>query len=250
MGIKIGVTERGDAGLNLSWKDMLSNYDGVILITKRISDAFVHTVINAIKDYPNIIVHATCTGWGESIVEPNVISYIEQLEGIQSLLWMGFPKDHLVLRVDPIVATLNGRDRARNVLDRALGMGIIDSSSRIRVSVMDEYPHVKKRMFDAFGRFVYDGFQPSPHEMNKVMLLLRSYDNLTFEACAEKKLQGQNIVHCGCVSQKDLDIFNLTSDTSLINGQQRNGCQCLQCKTEMFNHKGQCEHGCLYCYWR
>ena len=56
--MKIGITERGDAGLDYAWVAKLNQMDGVILITKNLSDKFVQTVTDCYKSYPNIIVHA------------------------------------------------------------------------------------------------------------------------------------------------------------------------------------------------
>lgn len=39
--MKIGVTERGDAGIDFSWKDKSHTVDGMILITKAINNAFL-----------------------------------------------------------------------------------------------------------------------------------------------------------------------------------------------------------------
>lgn len=38
---KIGITEAGDAGANLSWAHHLDEVDGAILVTKRISPDFL-----------------------------------------------------------------------------------------------------------------------------------------------------------------------------------------------------------------
>lgn len=66
---KIGITEDGDAGFDLSWVDKLDMVDGAIVITKNITTGFYNAVIEH-KD--KLIVHATVTGYGESILEPNV----------------------------------------------------------------------------------------------------------------------------------------------------------------------------------
>lgn len=39
--MKIGVTERGDAGIDFSWKDKSHTVDGMILITKAINNVFL-----------------------------------------------------------------------------------------------------------------------------------------------------------------------------------------------------------------
>lgn len=37
---KIGITEAGDAGLDLSWEPYVDNLDGVVLVTKNITPSF------------------------------------------------------------------------------------------------------------------------------------------------------------------------------------------------------------------
>lgn len=66
---KIGITEAGDAGVDLSWVDKMGSVDGAVLITKCISPNFVDA---AMKFKDKIIVHATITGYGGTILEPLV----------------------------------------------------------------------------------------------------------------------------------------------------------------------------------
>ena len=42
---RIGVTEAGDAGIDLTWEDMLEQVDGAILITKNINKHFCDAVM-------------------------------------------------------------------------------------------------------------------------------------------------------------------------------------------------------------
>lgn len=51
---KIGITEAGDAGVDLSWVDKMGSVDGAVLITKCISPNFVDA---AMKFKDKIIVH-------------------------------------------------------------------------------------------------------------------------------------------------------------------------------------------------
>ncbi|MDD2388088.1 MAG: hypothetical protein PHP52_15035, partial [Bacteroidales bacterium] len=66
----IGITERGDAALDRSWVEKQHLVKGLILITKRCDEEFVAFV----KERATIpyIIHATCTGYGGTIVEPLV----------------------------------------------------------------------------------------------------------------------------------------------------------------------------------
>ena len=66
---KIGITEAGDAGLDLSWGERLSIVDGAVLVTKCISPGFLDL---ALKHKDKLIIHTTFTGYGRTVVEPCV----------------------------------------------------------------------------------------------------------------------------------------------------------------------------------
>ena len=69
--MKIGITEQGDACLDLSWTNKINLMDGAIIISKTFSPTFNE---NLLKYKDSIIYHATITGLGSSIIEPNVPS--------------------------------------------------------------------------------------------------------------------------------------------------------------------------------
>ena len=256
---KIGVTEAGDAGLDLSWEDKLDTVDGAILITKNITRGFINTVLRH-KD--KVIVHATCTGYGKTIVEPNVPRFENQLGSADALVKLGFPVENVVIRVDPIIPTEKGVVRACNVIKVAIVLGF----SRFRVSMLDMYPHVRKRFVDAGLPDPYDGAFSPPDELRRNVEAMVSacrlfwigvhgkLDGLRIEACAEPGLddtKGVGVTHCGCVSSYDLKLLGLEADEENDgSGYQRKGCLCYGGKTELLDHKRQCPHRCLYCYWR
>ena len=95
--MRIGITESGDAALDYAWVNKTNSCDGVILITKNLTD----DLINKIMTHPDkFIVHATCTGMGGTMIEPNVPDYSHQLAQIQKLLNAGFPEERVVVRLD------------------------------------------------------------------------------------------------------------------------------------------------------
>jgi len=109
----IGITERGEAGLNFYWEKeyWLQNCDGVILITKHLSAQFIERA----KKY-NSIIHATITGWGGTSMEPGVPSFIDSMAQFgEAVRVLG--RERVVLRIDPIVPTPDGMARARIVYD-------------------------------------------------------------------------------------------------------------------------------------
>ena len=104
----IGVTEAGDASVNLQWEKTLEKVDGAILVTKNVSKDFRAAVMRS----PNkVIVHATVTGFGGTILEPNVPRASESLENTMGLLCDGFPQERIVVRVDPIIPTEKGLEK-------------------------------------------------------------------------------------------------------------------------------------------
>lgn len=250
--MKIGITERGDASRDFSWENRLKEVDGVILITKFITDEFINRVLKWYKIKP-IIVHCTCTGWGGTKFEPQVPHYGIQLIQLSKLINSGFPAENCVLRVDPIFPTPKGINVARNVLieyeNTIKPLGV----TRVRVSILDEYRHVKSRFHQAGIPPVYGSyFGPNELMRASVAQLMLEFPEVIFETCAEDDLVSltKNALPLGCVSSKDLRIMKLPLDTFLENPQRRHGCHCLSCKTELLSNRHRCENGCLYCYWK
>lgn len=248
--LKVGITERGDASIDLSWKQRLRDVDGVILITKNITDKFITSVSECDKP---CIVHATCTGYGGTSLEPNVPCYKDQIANVVNLIKAGFPANMLVIRIDPIFPTPKGVHRLREVLGeyekrlRCLGV------NRIRISILDEYQHVKRRFINHDWNPIYqDRFQPTKEQVMLVVNELSRYDFM-FETCAEPLLSNCSMVEeVGCVSMKDIELMGLPTESvrNILNPQNRRGCKCLQVKTELLTDKKPCLNGCVYCYWR
>jgi len=237
----IGITEGGDAGLDFSWYRKAKDCDGVILITKRLSDYFIEKALDT-----NCIIHATITGHGGTVLEPNVPALKESLYYF-STLYDCFDEDKIVLRIDPIIPTKAGFDAVMNVFDELLNFGNIHP--RVRISFMDNYPHVKER-------FARAGLEPLPYSFhadyirrkNQLDVLNKMIGNI--EVCGEPGFEST-----GCVSYRDLEILDIHEDINYklyqeITFHQRPECQCLPYKKELLPIKKQCKHGCLYCYWR
>lgn len=263
--MKIGITERGDASIDYQWVEKLPSVDGTILITKNLTDRYIDTVIKCYENGDKLIVHATCTGWGRTDFEPNVPDYKTQLHQLKKLIKKGFPADHCVLRIDPIFPTLSGLNRVMEVIHefQKQKTGI----KRIRISVYDEYHHVKERLKAAGYRPCYgENFHASPKQMESVANALRQFSYCTyshhgqvtmrnqFETCAEDllvKRYPHSFKQVGCVSNKDIELMGLEPVLNKEeNGQQRTGCHCLTCKTELLTNKYRCPNQCIYCNWK
>lgn len=250
--MKIGITERGDAGIDLSWSSRLNDVDGAILITKSVNMNFINEVLKATKP---LIIHATCTGYGGTEMEPYVPSVREQINGICTLIESGFNPHNIVFRIDPIFPTDKGIMKFHEVMAEYLKYLYPKGVDRVRISVLDEYAHVRKRFEDHGWGSIYNGSMTAHvYQIHALCRALFAYQ-INFETCAEPSIDtaGMNILRVGCVSVKDICIMGLREKydgSSSVNPQNRNGCLCLSCKTELLKNKHRCPHQCVYCYWK
>ena len=257
--MKIGFTERGDAGYDLSWKAYCQNgvVDGAVIITKNLTQPCSDALLELHRSNFPLILHAGCTGWGGTIMEPGAPDPKDQLDAVCNLIANGFPRENIVLRIDPILPTKEGIERAKYVIDEAIRHGLLPGL-RVRISIIDEYKHVKKRMY-ARGItpcYTNGAFGPTASQISDVAAMLLPYAKqyfITFETCAEPHMNAQFpdlTTGVGCISEKDLAIMGLTVDTASINAQNRYGCKCLAVKQELLKHKHPCANNCAYCYWK
>lgn len=241
--IKIGITEAGDAAVNYSWLNKIDACDGVILITKNLTDKLISEILN---HQEKIILHATCTGMGGTPIEPNVPAYATQLAQVTKLLDAGFPAEKITVRIDPVVPTEKGLKTAQKVINAS-------PVKRFRISALDTYPHVRERFVAAGVPLPYgNSFQASPQQFAMMREWLAGQNpEYIFETCAEPLLKGiANVKASGCISPADLDKLGVHNYNEFVTGRQRRDCLCLSCKTELLNNKHRCPHGCLYCYWK
>lgn len=241
----IGITERGDASLDYSWVPKCRNREvrGAILITKNITNRFIEEVAKLRETGFPIVVHCTCTGWGRTWLEPKVPEPEEQLSQFTKLLNMKIlQKDCAVLRVDPIIPTKEGIERAVAVITHKLPIKV-----RYRISILDEYKHVKDRLQTPF--YDNDRMFANWSETHAVMASLWELPYL-YEVCAEPYLNTEgHFIQQGCLSSADLKYMGLQELPPEPHRQQRKQCLCHWEKTELLNNCHRCPHGCLYCYW-
>lgn len=242
----IGITEAGDASLDYAWVNKMPMIDGAILITKNITPKFIDEILK-VKD--KVILHASCTGYGGTVVEPNLPEYTKQLDNVKKLIELGFPKNQIIVRIDPIIPTEEGIKKVERIVEY-----IKDDIQRFRVSVIDMYPHVQTRFKEVGLPVPFNGqFQASEEEFKLLDDTLRKLSKdygVTFESCAEKYLY--SVKKTGCVSEQDINLLGLELDDDSLKHQRPN-CMCCSAKTELLEHKTKnygCEYKCLYCYWK
>lgn len=249
---KIGITERGDASVDFGKLTQMDeslpgeDYDGIILITKDPAGLYNKLKFKYVAeelDISKLVVHCTITGWGMSALEPRVPFTYNSFGGYLSLVdWLG--TERVVLRVDPIIPTEDGIRKAVELV-RA-------SKSRVRISFLDMYKHVRARMekecpnllSEILSAYPDGGLHCDIRLRQQIYYALGKFTSRRIEVCGEP-----GMACTGCVSAKDLTLFGIEPETAATSGQRR-ACACLANKTEMLSRKGQCKHGCLYCYWR
>lgn len=240
---RIGITERGDAATDLSWVRRLPDVDGCVVVTKNITSKAVRDALLA--NASKCVLHATITGWGSSVLEPNVPRWQDCLKAASELVEAGFPKSHVVIRVDPIMPW--NPEPSRAVILSAYQPGF----KRVRVSVLDTYRHMTERFHAAgvgtpedLGITKAEGIARVAAMLNEVAA---DCPGIRIEACAEP---GLNVIHQGCISPTDLELMGLSDPDADQTGYQRPACMCYSGKTELLTRKARCPHQCLYCYWR
>lgn len=239
---KIGITEAGEPAYNLGIFREL--YRANIIITKSLTDALIDKLL---ENKMNIILHLTCTGFGGSVLEPFVPTKEKTYSQFLKLIDKGFPVDQVVLRIDPCIPTIKGKQTAYEVARLFSGHGI----KRLRFSSLDIYNHVKERFNTANIALPYSSFHASESariELLKGLKTIGETYGYTIEACGEP-----GIPSVPCLSQKDLQILGLEEKIELIgNAEQRKACNCPANKTELIRNTKphQCENKCLYCFWK
>lgn len=227
---EIGITERGDAALDLSWLEWVQDGKPAILITKNpsklLSELIYHLPYS--KKF-NIIIHCTITGMGGTILEPNVPKKMDSIGAYLKLISF-YGIDRVVLRIDPIIPVPSGITLAKSVAGHKKG--------RLRISFLDLYPHIKTRLKTAGIEFPWDSFH-APYKHRKE----------AYEELGRPEICGEPDFECtGCISKIDCETLNVAPEVA--NKSQRQFCACLINKKELLNSKYPCSHKCIYCYWK
>lgn len=223
--MKIGVTERGDAGLDHEWLSQEDLVDGIILITK------APQLLKSAPISERTVIHCTITGYGQTIIEPNVLPWKHTVEVYHKLVEK-YGGERIVLRVDPVIPTMEGFNLAKEVVSQAKG--------RVRISFLDLYWHVRKRFSEVGIEFKWKG----THAPLAIRISM-------WEALGKPEICGEPDMPCtGCVSARDIAAMELNpADLSGFESQQRKICACIAEKKELLKRCSPCWHDCLYCYW-
>lgn len=237
---QIGITENGEVAFNLDIFDNLKRAN--IIITKRLTDNLIDKLI---EHQDKCILHLTVTGMGGSKLEPFVPTVEETYDKFTQLIDKGFPIKQVVLRIDPIIPTPKGVQTALKVIKLFINNFNI---KRIRWSSLDMYKHVLERFKEENIKPPYETFNANIVKINGLYSILQGIcyvNDIDLEACGEEGY------HTPCISQKDLDILQITDIKLIGSAEQRKTCGCPSNKTELIKGKPQrCPNKCLYCFWK
>jgi DNA repair photolyase len=231
----IGITERGDAALDLTWKTWVEKNKPAILLTKA-PNKLAETLLTL--NNMNIIIHCTITGYGDSILEPFVKPYQEEITSLKALKKL-LPSERIVLRIDPIIPTENGIKKAIKIINEAQKIGLF----RIRISFLDLYDHVKKRFKTEEIPLPWETFHAPLEIRQQALKTIQETSKTIVEICSEPDFKCT-----GCISEFDCTILKV--EPKPINNTQRKLCMCMSSKKELLKNKTPCQHKCLYCYWK
>ena len=241
--IKVGITECGDPAFN---KEVFARLlPANIIITKNVMTIEEELLENKEK----IILHATVTGMGGSTMEPFVPGLRTSIDGILSLIRRGFPARQIVYRVDPIIPEPEWSECAMTAIREGSALARA-GVERMRYSIIDLYPHVRKRLQEKHVYLKNGSFSMSYGEKQEfckeIEQLGKDAGFRYIEICGE--YTGTRV---GCISEKDIRILGL-DPTELPSGTsgQRKECLCCAGKTELLRTRKRCPHKCLYCYWK
>jgi len=232
----IGITERGDPSIDLSWYDWVRVNKPAILITKNPLKLYEILTNEFDINKINIIVHSTITGYAHTLYEPNTPSVNESIDGYVNLI-NTFGHSRIVLRIGPIIPTQSGFRVANNVYDLARYAAGIENKTRVRISFLDNYKHVKNRFTEAGLPELSYNFHAPLKDREWIWKALEKP-----EICCEPEME-----NTPCVSDKDCRIFGV--EPLEAKGFQRKLCGCLGNKFELLSNKKRCPNKCLYCYW-
>lgn len=230
---KIGITEQSDPSINYTWTKSIKNVDCAFLITKKLTNKLISEIL---KNKSKIILHHSITGYGDSIVEPEIYHYTEAFKQLNSLVDRGFNKNQIVIRIDPIIPLESYFEKSLDVFNEAVKYGF----NRVRFSFIDLYPHVKQRFIE--NKILLSDSK----DYKKYIEKINSYRNaLKLESCCE------NSYKQACVSDYDLELLGYENNVPKSMTKQRVSCECLP-KKELITveRKQRCPYKCLYCYWK
>ena len=240
---KYGITDKGDPAFERTVEERLCECN--IIITKNISK--VNDML--LRNKEKCILHATITGYGGTVLEPNVPTSEMSFKYMKNLIDGGFPPNQIILRVEPILQSSDGIKVSQNIIKECIKHGNIKN---MRFSYLTLYPHVRCRFEESKVEYNYllDG-EVYSNSFENWLAKLNYFESVT--TCdvnsnfpAPCNIKHELIVLDVLEKYKEYD-KGKTCETPNPNDRT---CKYPPNKTELIRKDKQerCWHQCLYCY--
>lgn len=134
---------QNDASIDFAWYHQLKeNPDQEMdLLVRNLNPDMLHALLSVGSQ---VHLYMAVSGYSGTIVEPNTRGMDQILDTAADLLQKGFPRDHLILLIDPIIPTKKGIKRADEVCYQFRGI-----VNNVVAAPMILYPVMKKRFKEA-----------------------------------------------------------------------------------------------------
>lgn len=255
--VRVGITEAGDPAHQPGWAASAIHdhrVAGVVVVTKDPLACWDDLVRLREGNVPAIL-HVTATGWGGTRMEPGAPHPEAAVTAAAALAKASLVRS-IILRIDPIIPTPEGCNRAVWVARMGWRVGL----KVVRFSLLHLHAYRRKEVLEAlseaerahllkaYGKKV----RPSPEYAEAVARRLDplAAAGVKFSTCATNEVRRPWAIATGCIDTEDLAILGIDPPQMGRNKQRRKGCLCLALKTEILDSKKRCAHECAYCYWR
>lgn len=108
--------------------------DFTLYRTKNMSCCFISKMLKKYRAGRKVMVHAICTGWGKTSIEPNIADYRVTINNLAKLVDFGFPIQNCVLCIDQAIPSDEGIAKTYLVLSYAYRKRLLPRM-RIRIDV-------------------------------------------------------------------------------------------------------------------
>lgn len=248
----LGITRNYEPSQDLTLFYRLKDIN--IIITKDLRNPVFQNLL--LQNKGKIILHVNVTGWGSTPVESKIPHPATTFNIVTNLINQGFPKNQMVLRIDPIIPNETGLNAFELVLSTFAKLKI----QRCRISLLRLFPFIQQRVgflqtSQLLGCPYYSDVEgkifqtPSKKHIQQVMEICSKYESeYNFEYCDLNHFH-DNDYTLGCISNKDLEIMGYT-DIMFNPGKTKNDkskCSCPGSVIELMQYKKQCNNHCLFC---
>lgn len=251
---EIGINRKADASTDMSIFTKLKPIFNV-LITRDLSSQLFYN--NLLKYKAKIILHVIVTGFGATPMEPYTPHPRFTFLRLNQLIRDGFPKEQIVLRIDPVIPNKMGLEAFELVLNifqrlkiKRCRYKLFLCNDKILLRQNWQYLNIHgfpNPYYNEIENKVYKS--ASKYHRKLVNDIIEKYSSIyDFESCDRDDIF--NTEHqLGCVSFKDLNVLGINEVDLLPNYKNKKNCLCPVNVVELIDIKTnkQCALKCLHC---